>query len=74
VFAVGALVVSAFSAGGYIDPAMHKSDMNTVSDHVAQIESSLKDNRVEHGSMQTDIRNILMALGRIEGQLGRHQP
>lgn len=63
------LVVGALAANGYIDPAMHKSDVTIINRHVTEIEESLVDNKNEHKAMQTDIRSIMSSLGRIEGRL-----
>jgi hypothetical protein len=63
------LVVGALAANGYIDPAMHKSDATIINRHITEIEESLNDNKNEHRNMQTDIRSIMSALGRIEGRL-----
>jgi hypothetical protein len=63
------LIVGALAANGYIDPAMHKSDMTLINRHVTEIEDGLTDNKNEHKAMQTDIRSIMSSLGRIEGRL-----
>lgn len=63
-------ILGILSTNGYIDPAMHRSDMSLINRHITEIEDTLNDNKQEHRSMQTDIRSILMTLGRIEGRIG----
>jgi hypothetical protein len=67
-----AFILGVLAVNGYIDPAMHRSDMAVINRHVTEIEETLNDNKIEHRSMQTDIRTIMGSLGRIEGQLGGH--
>jgi hypothetical protein len=57
------------SGGGYIDPALHRSDLLTVNQKIADIDGQLKDNKEEHKQMQTDLRSILVGVGELKGRL-----
>lgn len=62
-------LVGLLASNGYIDPAVHKSDMLVVNRHITEIDDLLKENRTEHMEMRTDIRSMMTSLGRIEGRL-----
>lgn len=64
------LVLGVLASNGYIDPAVHKSDINVINNHITEVDKKLIDNRDEHHAMQTDIRSIMLSVGRIEGRLG----
>jgi hypothetical protein len=65
-----ALILGVLASNGYIDPAVHKSDVALINNHISEVEKKLTDNRDEHHTMQNDIRSIMLSVGRIEGRLG----
>ena len=62
-------VISGLASNGYIDPAVHKSDLAIVNRHITEMEQSLNENRTEHREMDSNIRSIMTSVGRIEGRL-----
>jgi hypothetical protein len=68
------LILGLLASNGYIDPAVHKSDIAIINNHISEVDRKLTDNRDEHHAMQTDIRSIMLSVGRIEGRFGVNEP
>jgi hypothetical protein len=71
--AIVTLILGVLSSNGYIDPAVHRSELSVVSNKITDIEKSLEENKTDHKDMRIDTRTIMSTLSRIEGRLANQE-